>query len=360
MTPLAARKSTDLQSEPVSAIRRGEIVDWEVLESVLYYGLYEQLGWIEGGEGPLLLVDSPLTSRLHRERLCQMAFEVFNVQSYYTIDAAVSSLYAIGKLSGLVVDIGYEKIDVSPVLDGLLQTSNVIRLPYGGNDLTLWLQHHLLQELRGLHVSYEAAEDMKKKCMHVRVDGQHVDGDSTSDGSDAWQSYTLPDGQKISLVEEGWKLGEALLDPSTLMENRSIVLDKNHTPEMHLSLGDAIFSASALFCAVQNEREARKTLIENIFVCGGGCCTAGLEKRLLREVTLRAPPSMSPGACRAPEHLGKPSETAHRAAWTGGALLAKIVFGGAFGSTAQQMQQCLSKADYDEIGPTAVHRKCSS
>lgn len=355
MTPLAARTSTDRQSEPAHAIKRGEIVDWEVLESVLYYGLYEQLGWIEGGEGPLLLVDPPLTPRLHRERLCQLAFEVFNVQSYYTIDAAVSSLYAIGKLNGLVVDIGYEKMDVSPVLDGLLQTSNVTRLPYGGKDLTLWLQHHLLREMKGIDVGFEEAEKIKKHCMRVKA-CVAADGESDHSAADsALQSYTLPDGQTISLIEEGWKLGEALFDAPRFMHD-SIVIDEKHTPLV--SLGDAVFSASGLFSTVQNEREARKTLMENIFLCGGGSCITGVEKRLINEVSLRAPPSALPAACHAPEHLGRPCDTAHRAAWTGGALLAKIVFGGAFGTTTQQMQQSLSKADYDEVGPTVVHRKC--
>lgn len=40
--------------------------------------------------------------------MAQLAFEVFNVSGLFFADEPVLSLYAIGKSSGLVVDIGHE------------------------------------------------------------------------------------------------------------------------------------------------------------------------------------------------------------------------------------------------------------
>ena len=44
-----------------------------------------------------------------RERLAQLAFEVFNVAGLYFADQAALALYSIGKSTGIVVDIGHEK-----------------------------------------------------------------------------------------------------------------------------------------------------------------------------------------------------------------------------------------------------------
>ena len=68
-----------------------------------------QMGWQRGREGGVLLAEPNFTSRSERERLCQLMFEVFNLSGYYAADQAVLSLYALGKLSGTVVDVGYAK-----------------------------------------------------------------------------------------------------------------------------------------------------------------------------------------------------------------------------------------------------------
>jgi actin-related protein 7 len=44
-----------------------------------------------------------------------------------------------------------------------------------------------------------------------------------------------------------------------------------------------------------------------------------------------------------------PEGTPSYASWVGGAILAKVVF---------PQNQHLTKADYDESGPSAIHRKC--
>ena len=69
-----------------------------------------QLGWAPGGEGGLLVAEPALTSRVERECLTQLAFEMFNVPGYFSVDQAVASLHAVGKSSGLVVDVGHDKI----------------------------------------------------------------------------------------------------------------------------------------------------------------------------------------------------------------------------------------------------------
>lgn len=49
-----------------------------------------------------------------RERLAQMLFERFNLNGLFLADQAVLSLYAVGKTTGLVVDLGHGKAGATP------------------------------------------------------------------------------------------------------------------------------------------------------------------------------------------------------------------------------------------------------
>jgi len=75
-----------------------------------------QLGWVEGEETNLLLADPILTSRPDRERMAALMFETFNTAGYFVSDQAVLSLYSIGKLNGIVVDIGEQTTGEGPLL----------------------------------------------------------------------------------------------------------------------------------------------------------------------------------------------------------------------------------------------------
>ena len=75
-------------------------------------------------------------------------------------------------------------------------------------------------------------------------------------------------------------------------------------------------------------------------------CRPGFSERLQAECAELAPPSTKAGVVRPPEYM--PAGAVRHASWLGGAILAKIVF---------TQNQHMSHYDYDEEGPTAVHRK---
>jgi actin-related protein 7 len=352
VTPTAATVSPDARganasdlssSAPLTVhpVQRGVVTNWDALEALLHYSLYEQLGWAEGGEAGLLVVEPILTSRDERERLAQLAFEVFNVTGYLATDAAVASLYAAGRTSGLVVDLGHDKIDVAPVVEGAVQASAARRLPYGGRQLTAHLGGLLARRPGGgPPPPPAAAELLKLACLRVAPSAEAAQAEMEAAAA-APATHTLPDGQTFSVGGEGVAAGEALLAPALLG------LDLPPLAEAVYAAGQAPW--------VQGEREARKVVAEGVLVCGGGAGAAGLGERLLAELRRLAHPAAPPGLCPLPDYL--PAHTAQRAAWMGGAVLAKVAFGGGSGPAAQ-LQQPLSKADYDEMGPAAIHRKC--
>ena len=56
----------------------------------------------------------PLAPQADQERLTQLFFEQFNVNSLFLCDQAVLALYALGKTSGTVIDLGHGKVGARP------------------------------------------------------------------------------------------------------------------------------------------------------------------------------------------------------------------------------------------------------
>ena len=58
---------------------------------------------------PVLLIASHHVSYPDKERITRMFFEEFGVPAFAIYDAGLLALYAAGVLTGITVDIGYEK-----------------------------------------------------------------------------------------------------------------------------------------------------------------------------------------------------------------------------------------------------------
>ena len=87
--------------------------------------------------------------------------------------------------------------------------------------------------------------------------------------------------------------------------------------------------------------DIRKDLYANVVLSGGTTMYAGIADRLSKEITALAPASMKVKIIAPPERK--------YSVWIGGSILSSL-------STFQQMW--ISKQEYDESGPSIVHRKC--
>ena len=90
----------------------------------------------------------------------------------------------------------------------------------------------------------------------------------------------------------------------------------------------------------------RKMAAENLLICGGGSKVKGLDVRLLHEMHLAFPPSFQVSFVRTPEYM--PRTVPEHSTWVGGFIEAKIAF---------PQNQHVTKYDYDEYGPTIIHKK---
>ncbi|KAH7890716.1 actin family [Phlebopus sp. FC_14] len=99
----------------------GDIRDWTQAEAIWKHVILHKLQIKRTqNESPAMLSIAPGLSRDSSEQICRTFFERFNVAGFAIVERPMAQIYATGQLSGVVVDIGYEKTDISPVYDGFL------------------------------------------------------------------------------------------------------------------------------------------------------------------------------------------------------------------------------------------------
>nr|QGN00871.1 ActL2 [Drosophila algonquin] len=304
-------------------IERGNVVDWTDMERIWDYSFRNVLK-VAPDEHPVLLAEAPLNHKDNRERLTQIMFEKFGTPALYLAVQAVLTLYASGRTTGMVVDSGDGVTYSIPIFDGQALPHGISRMELAGRDLTDYLMRILYECGSSFHTTAEReiVRDLKEQHCYVALDFQREMHNSSA-STTLEQTYHLPDGQVLSVASERFRCPEALFQPSLLgMESGGI----------HETTYKSI-----LKCDV----DIRKDLYSNIVLSGGTTMFAGLPERLQKEMSVLAPSTMR-------IKIDAPSQR-NFSVWLGGSILSSL--------TAFQ-HMWVSKADYDEVGPDVVNRKC--
>ncbi|KAG2398228.1 Actin-related protein [Vigna angularis] len=334
----SATDSSLAENVTVDPVVRGFIRDWDAIEDLLQHVLYTGLGWEIGNEGQILFTDPLCTPKANKEQLVQLMFETFNISGFYASEQAVLSLYAVGRISGCTVDIGHGKIGsvgnkisdglpfyIAPVIEGAVHHIASRRFEFGGIDLTNFLAQELGKTNPKVNISLSDVEKMKEQYSCCAVDELAY---QKTQYLCPVEEHTLPDGQVIRIGRERFTVGEALFRPCLLGLEAHGIVDQ---------LVRAISTVSS-----DNQRQ----LLENTVVCGATSSMAGFEERFQKESSLSSS-AVQPTLVKPPEYM--PENLTMYSAWVGGAILAKVVF---------PQNQHITKADYDETGPSIIHRKC--
>ena len=322
---------------------------------------------VNSQDHPILISETPLLPKSHRERLCQVLFETYNVPGLYIASSPALSLYSGGRTTGAVLDVGERVTTVAPVVDGYLATHACETLPLGGHDITVRFdtllaprnqelftgmgmndavrleivqeakERHALvvanpeQQLAVLHKMVSKKQQMQQQQVQQQVQQQKKGASGSQQQSQQQQQsladkiYELPDGNRLVIgPQERFMCTEVLFSP---FETLGLELDGIHKQLFH----------SVFRCSI----EQRKELFNNIVITGGTSLLPGFQSRVQQEIEQMVPTQFQPANVIA-------SKERRFGAWMGGSIVAQL---------PSMQQMWIRKRDYNEHGPQIINRK---
>ncbi|MEE3506299.1 MULTISPECIES: actin, cytoplasmic 2 [unclassified Pseudomonas] len=312
-----AKKDTLKLSWPV---KYGFITDWDDFELILHH-VFDNVLKVKPAEHDILLTEPPLNPRSSREKMVKILFEVFNCRACYVSIQAVLALYASGRTTGIVLEVGDSVTHAVPIYEGYALPHAVLRTDIGGRNLTAYLVKILSERSYSFATTAESSivQEIKEKLCYVAMDFEaEMEGAATS--SSLQESYELADGQEITVGDERFRCPEVLFKPSL-------------TGFKFAGIHEVVYN-SIMKCDV----DIRKDLYSNIVLTGGSTMFSGMAERLQKEITKQAPSTMKIKVVAPPERK--------YSVWIGGSILASL-------STFQAMW--ITRKDYDEVDPSIVH-----
>ena len=304
-------------------IEHGIVTNWDDMEKIWHHTFYNELR-VDPDQHPVMLTEAPLNPKANRERMTQLMFETFGVPAMYVSIQAILSLYSAGRTTGCIFDSGDGVSHIVPVYDGYCLPHAVARIDIAGRDLTDYMGKILTERGYSFFTSSEReiVREIKEEVAYVALDFD-AEMQKSIDSSEVDTFYKLPDEQMITIGSERFRCPEVLFQPGMLGKECAGIHQQTFETIMKCDI------------------DLRKDLFNNIVLSGGTTMYKGIAERMTKELNAITPAGMTVRVIAPPERK--------YSVWIGGSILTSL-------NTFQT--NWITKDEYDESGPSIVHRKC--
>ena len=281
-------------------IIKGEFLDWEGMEKIWKHIFYNEL-MAETKSHPVIMSEAAFSKHENKREMAEVLFEKLNIESLYITNSSTLALYANGRTTGIVIDVGYETTSCVPIYEGFVLNHAIIKMDIGGNDLTQYLCN-LITESDSSRTFTNAAQrnminEMKEKICYVAEDYDSEMKKSLD--SNKILEYKLPD--KTSIIRyktESFQCSEMLFQPSMNGKDMGGIHEQ------------------AIKSIKRCDDDIHKDLYLNVILCGGSTLFMKIKNRFNKELQSLAPTGKIVKVIAPPERK--------YSAWLGGAILASL------------------------------------
>lgn len=288
-------------------------------------------------EQPLILTSQDNESAYGTERLklSSIFFEKKNATCLFFVSKALCSLFATGRLNGLLLDSGAHSTELSALYDGYILKRSVKRIPFGGEEITRQLRVELEEKLGQSNLppfntlfanaSQGGPQGVAQLDRAVRMIKENALSAAAKDEREGEDKilFELPDGAQLEL--------KSLADPSR------VLFAKKANQGFELQ--------SQLFSILNDTHvDCRKVLSLNIVVTGGNSLLPRFQKNLEAALAESLAFHLKP-------KIHVPAKPVERklAPWLGASIL----------SSVEAFQNLwISRNEFLEIGESCIARKC--
>ncbi|KAJ6245736.1 actin-5c-related [Anaeramoeba flamelloides] len=331
-------------------IKNGIIENWDDMEKIWHHAFFNELR-VDPSEHPVFLTEGVFNPKEKREKTMQLMYELFEVPDFYLKNTALLELMCHGYQYGTSISVGYNSTTLCYISEELIHRNTLTSFEIGGKDLT-----NFFQELLAFNTDFEADNyneedfrEMKEKTSYYLEDPNKMiqKKDELEKGMMDQIKYELPDGKVLSLGRERFLVGELLFRPKKeilqtfgLVNSEQKKVKKNVIENGNVNLAKMVKE----FILQKCPSELQNKMFQSMYLTGGSSYIKGFKERFHNELN-------GLWEENAPQiKLARSPETKY-IAWQGGST---------YSSIEKFYFQCTSRAEYEEEGPSLVHRKCKN